>query len=89
MITNVVFGQFLIEFGKITSEVLYKALATQAQEHSLNLRTSHRLLGQILYEDHQIFKDRLELNQWLQKFQDYKNYIENLGSELQVIKSRK
>ena len=86
---NLVFGQFLLEFGKLTPEILHKALAIQVKEYNARLRTSPRLLGQILLEDFQVFKNRVELERCLVKFKEYNSYVENLYGELKFIAKRK
>ena len=57
MIRNLVFGQLLIEHDVITSEILHKALAIQEKEKLEDKKTSPRLLGRILLEEFQSFKD--------------------------------
>jgi len=87
-IPNLVFGQFLLEFDKLAPEILHKALAIQAKERSARLRTSHRLLGQILLEDFKVFKNRVELEHYLVKFKEYNSYVENLYGDLKIIPKR-
>ena len=85
---TVLFGQFLVDQKKITREILARALAKQKYEESKTLRDSHRLLGQILLEDFHVFKDRVELNHYLIKFNEYKVEIEQIMFEAKTYGNR-
>ncbi len=56
MIRNLVFGQFLMEHEIITHDILQKALDIQEKEKDQELKTSPRLLGQILLEEYKVLK---------------------------------
>ncbi len=86
---RVLFGQYLIEEKKIDERTLAEALGIQMQESHEVLRESHRLLGQILYEDFKIFSNRLELNKWVTDFHKYKNRIETMYVEAKGIRHDK
>ena len=73
---TILFGQFLIERKKLSQDKLDMAIEIQKKEDSLNLRQSHRLLGVILLESLKIFKDRMELNQYLQEFNKFREIVE-------------
>jgi hypothetical protein len=85
----VLFGQYLIEKKKVDEETLGKALKIQMQESHQVLRESHRLLGQILYEDFAVFSNRLELNRWVTEFHEYKTLIETMYAEAKGIRHDK
>jgi hypothetical protein len=73
---TILFGQFLIEKKKIDQAKLNAALEIQKKEDSLNLRQSHRLLGVILLENLHVFKDRIELNHYLQEYSSFREDVE-------------
>ena len=83
------FGQYLVEVKKINAEIRDKALEIQNKESSSNLKQSHRLLGQILYEEFNVFRDRLELNKYLHDFQDFKQEVERLRFEARMASKKK
>lgn len=83
---KILFGQFLVDEKKITQEVLKQALQKQDEEKDQIMKESHRLLGQILFEDFKAFKDRLELNRYLNKFHEYKSKMEQIYYELHTIR---
>lgn len=82
------FGQFLIEKRKINQVILEKALDIQNLETKDTLRTSHRLLGEILIDDFNVFKSRVELNRYLIEFNEFKAQLESQRTELMYL-SRK
>jgi hypothetical protein len=73
---KVLFGQFLIEKKKINQAKLDAAMEIQKKEDSINLRESHRLLGTILMEDFHVFLNRIELNRYLQEYNDFREDVE-------------
>lgn len=75
-LSNLLFGQFLIDKKIITSDTLMLALKKQSQEKSDIMIKSERLLGQILIEDFKAF-NRLELMRLLKEFNEYKAEMEN------------
>ena len=75
---KILFGQFLIENKIITLHMLKRALEIQAGENSETLKESHRLLGQILFENFHVFKNRLELNTYLNKYKQFKEQVEQI-----------
>jgi hypothetical protein len=81
---NILFGQFLIERKKINKEVLEAALDQQKKEDSDILRRSHMLLGQILIEDFHSFRNRVELQHYLNDFVEYKKEVETILSEARI-----
>ena len=86
---KILFGQFLIEKKKIDREILSRALEVQSHESDKILKKSHRFLGQILFEDFKVFKNRLELNKYIQRFHDYKDEYERMFFELENITNKK
>jgi len=90
-----VFGEWLVRRGRLKPEVLEAALAIQNKEKSDILRVSHRLLGQILLDDFQVFRNRMELNSALVDFEKVKAAISvrkealNIRDELPPIAKRK
>lgn len=84
-----VFGQFLLEMAKVDNATLDRALTIQNKERSLRLKTSPRFLGQILLEESHVFENRVELEQWLKKFNKYKEHIEGIHGDLNIISKRK
>jgi hypothetical protein len=86
---RVLFGQYLIEHKKVDEETLKKALAIQMKESHAIMRDSHRYLGQILFEDFEVFKDRIELNRWVTNFHKYKTEIETMIAEAKGVKYSK
>jgi hypothetical protein len=86
---RLLFGQFLLEKGKITSEVLQKALQKQQEEgESSTVRESHRYLGQILLDDFQVFENRVELNHYIVNFKKYRDKIEEQHAELKNLSGK-
>jgi predicted signal transduction protein with EAL and GGDEF domain len=79
------FGQFLIERRKINEAILEQALNTQNQESKETLRQSHRLLGEILLDDFNVFSSRVELNRLLIEFNTFKSMLENQRTELMFL----
>ncbi len=77
-----IFGQFLIEKGKINSAILHSALEIQNEEANDTLRASHRLLGEILMDDFNVFSSRVELNRLLIDFNQFKAQLEARRTEL-------
>jgi hypothetical protein len=73
---RLLFGQFLIEKKKINQAKLEAAIEIQKKEDSATLRESHRLLGTILLEDFHVFINRVELNHYLQEFNDFREEVE-------------
>jgi len=76
------FGQFLIEKRKVNHATLAKALETQNLEQKASLRMSHRLLGEILMDDHNVFSSRVDLNRMLIEFNTFKARLDAERSEL-------
>lgn len=85
---RILFGQFLIEKGKITEEQRDKALEIQAKEGSKTLRESHRLLGTILLQDFNVFNNRMELHKYLQEFIRFKEELERMRFEARISSGR-
>ena len=79
------FGQFLIEKRKINQVMLEKALDIQNLESNDSLRSSHRLLGEILMDDFNVFRSRVELNRMLIEFNDFKSRLESQRTELMYL----
>jgi len=73
---RLVFGQWLVQARHLDPVLLTSALDTQNAEKSDTLRGSPRLLGQILLDDFNYFKSRVELNQALIEFEKIKAAIE-------------
>lgn len=86
---QILFGQFLIDKKKITFDRLKLALEIQAKERDKIMKESHRLLGQILLQDFHVFKDRVELNKYLNEFHEYKSTMEQMYYELHNLKDKK
>ena len=82
------FGQFLIEKRKINDVILEQALDIQNLETKDSLRESHRLLGEILMDDFNVFSSRVELNRLLIEFNEFKARLENQRTDLMFL-SRK
>lgn len=82
------FGQFLIEKRKINEVILEKALDIQNMETKDTLRQSHRLLGEILMDDFNVFSSRVELNRLLIEFNDFKAQLENQRTDLMYLNRR-
>lgn len=83
------FGQYLIREKKVKEETLKKALEVQAKEDREDLRQSHRLLGQILLKDFSIFKNRLELNEFIKDFSKYRDEVESILTQAAFSKDKK
>ena len=79
------FGQFLIEKRKINQAILEKALDVQNLESKETLRQSHRLLGEILLDDFNVFTSRVELNRLLIEFNTFKSQLEAQRTELMFL----
>jgi len=79
------FGQFLIEKRRINEVLLEKALDIQNLETKDSLRQSHRLLGEILMDDFNVFRSRVELNRLLIEFNQFKAGLENQRTELMYL----
>ena len=79
------FGQFLIEKKKVTRAVLQSALEIQRLDSNRNLHGSHRLLGEILMDEFNVFSSRVELNRLLVEFNDFKVQLERQRTELMRI----
>ncbi len=79
------FGQFLIEKRKINDVILEKALDIQNLEMKETLRQSHRLLGEILMDDFDVFSSRVELNRLLIEFKTFKSQLESQKTELMFL----
>ncbi len=79
------FGQFLIEKRKINEEILGKALNIQNLEYKETLRRSHRLLGEILMDDFNVFSSRVELNRLLVEFGTFKAQLESQRTDLMYL----
>ena len=73
---NLLFGQFLIEKNIIDEPTLVSALKIQVKEKDSTIKQSHRLLGQILLEEFKVFENRLELNDIIHQFNEYRQWIE-------------
>ncbi len=71
------FGQFLIEKRKINELILEQALDAQNLEFKETLRQSHRLLGEMLMDDFNVFSSRVELNRLLIEFGTFKAQLES------------
>jgi len=69
----IVFGKWLILTRHLEPRILESALAIQQSERSVTLRSSPRLLGQILLEDFNVFRSRVDLNKALIEFNNIKN----------------
>lgn len=85
---KILFGQFLIDEKKLSMETLKAALETQSKEKDALMKESHRLLGQILFQDFNVFKDRLELNKYIKQFHEYKDNMEQIYYELRNLKDK-
>ena len=72
---RLLFGQFLIEEKKINKAVLDVAMAKQDSER---ITDKPRMLGAILLNDFNVFRDRIELKHYLDKFEIYKSDIRNM-----------
>jgi len=81
---RLVFGEWLIRKGRMDAAVLQSALDIQNAEKSDTLRTSPRMLGQILLDDFQVFRNRVELNNALIEFEKIKKAIELRKGELNI-----
>lgn len=79
------FGQFLIEKRKINDVILEKALGIQNLENKETLRQSHRLLGEILMDDFDVFSSRVELNRLLIEFKSFKSQLESQRTDLMFL----
>ncbi len=79
------FGQFLIEKRKVNEVILGKALDIQNLESKETLRRSHRLLGEILMDDFNVFSSRVELNRLLIEFNEFKSQLEIQRTELMYL----
>lgn len=79
------FGQFLIEKKKVSPAVLERALEIQKLDSSRNMHRSHRLLGEILMDEFNVFSSRVELNRLLVEFNDFKAQLERQRTELMRI----
>lgn len=82
---QILFGQFLVDKKKLTFDKLKSALAIQSKERG-DIKTSHRLLGQILLEEFKVFESRMELNRYLNEFHQYKSDMEQMYYELHKMK---
>ena len=87
--SSILFGQFLLDQKKVTKETLDRALEKQAREDSSTLRESHRLLGSILLEDFSVFKNRVELNKYITKFNSFKEEMEAIMYEAKTYGAKK
>lgn len=74
------FGQFLIE-KKVSRAVLESAPEIKGLDGNRNLHGSHRLPGEILMDEFNIFSSRVELNRLLVKFNDFKAQLERQRTE--------
>ncbi|MDT8299668.1 MAG: hypothetical protein RQ801_15275, partial [Spirochaetaceae bacterium] len=81
---RLLFGEWLVRTGKADAEILRSALAIQNSEKSDTLRSSPRLLGQILLDDFQVFRSRIELNNCLVEFEKVKTAITARKDELHI-----
>lgn len=79
------FGQFLIEKKKVSPAVLERALEIQKLDSSRDMHRSHRLLGEILMDEFNVFSSRVELNRLLMEFNDFKVQLERQRTELMRI----
>ena len=79
------FGQFLMEKKKVSPAVLERALEIQKLDSSRNMHRSHRLLGEILMDEFNVFSSRVELNRLLLEFNDFKAQLERQRTELMRI----
>jgi len=79
------FGQFLIENRKITEQILEQALEMQNLEGKETLRKSHRLLGEILMDEFNVFSSRVELNRLLIEFNSFKSRLESQRTDLMFL----
>lgn len=79
------FGQFLTEKKKVSPAVLERALEIQKLDSSRNMHRSHRLLGEILMDEFNVFSSRVELNRLLVEFNDFKAQLERQRTELMRI----
>lgn len=79
------FGQFLTEKKKVSPAVLERALEIQKLDSSRNMHRSHRLLGEILMDEFNVFSSRVELNRLLLEFNDFKAQLERQRTELMRI----
>lgn len=85
VVSSSLFGQFLIEKRKISETILEKALSVQNLESEETLRQSHRLLGEILMDDFNVFSSRVELNRLLIEFNDFKAQLESQRTDLMYL----
>lgn len=83
---RILFGQYLIEEKIIDMDILKKALEIQDTEKGQLMKDSHRLLGIILMQDFDVFKSRIELNRYMQKFIDFKEKMERVYYEARNLK---
>jgi hypothetical protein len=81
---RIVFGEWLVRKGRVDPAVLNSALEIQNVEKSDTLRTSPRLLGQILLDDFQVFRSRVDLNKALIEFEKVKAAIQVRKSDLGI-----
>ena len=82
---NILFGQYLIETKIVKKEIIEKALRKQDEEKNSTMKSSHRLLGQILMDDFGIFNSRLELNNHLKRYAHYKAKMEEIYFEAKIL----
>ncbi len=75
---RLLFGQFLIDNKKTSPAVLEKALEIQKIEH---MSDTPRMLGNILLNDFKTFKDRVELQHCLRKFDTFQLEMKNIFLE--------
>ena len=66
-------------------KLLNKALNIQNLESKTTLRDSHRLLGEILMDDFNVFSSRVELNRLLIEFTTFKAQLEAQRTELMFL----
>ena len=81
---RLLFGEWLLRTGRLDQAVLSEALKIQDQERSDNLRSSPRLLGQILLDDFSVFRSRLELNASLVEFEKVRQAVSARLDEMEL-----
>jgi hypothetical protein len=75
---RLLFGQFLLEKGKIDKTILAKSLKIQKEE---KISETPRMLGSILFNDFSVFKNRIELKKYLKEFEKYKDSMREIYLE--------
>lgn len=79
---RILFGQFLIDKRRINKTTLGYALNTQERER---MSDKPRMLGAILLNDFNVFKNRMELQRFLREFEEYKRLMQGIYDEANSI----